>query len=155
MLFTYNFWVRQTFYPEMKPYKSSVRVKRESSMWCKHFWLKVIFVFKKVIKIGKFDMTPNDIRTAKIISTLIWACLGHIIFYILEVSAILDVRHCPKLKSCAISRKTNDTNLRKVKNLSFVPNFGLPDFTRPCCKLSSYAIFRKIIKPNFRRWRKN
>ena len=26
----------------------------------------------------------------------------------LEVSAPLDVRHCPKLQCCAISRKTND-----------------------------------------------
>ena len=30
-----------------------------------------------------------------------------------EVSALLDVRHCPKLPSCVISKKTNDTNLRK------------------------------------------
>ena len=30
-----------------------------------------------------------------------------------EVSALLDVRHCPKLQSCAISRKSNDTTLRK------------------------------------------
>ena len=34
--------------------------------------------------------------------------LGHISF--LEASALLDVRHCPKLQSCAISRKTNDEN---------------------------------------------
>ena len=31
----------------------------------------------------------------------------------LEVSALLDVRHCPKLQSCAISRKTNDATLSK------------------------------------------
>ena len=29
------------------------------------------------------------------------------------VSAPLDVRYCPKLESCAISKKTNDANLRK------------------------------------------
>ena len=27
--------------------------------------------------------------------------------------AQLDVRHCPKLQSCIISRKTNEANLRK------------------------------------------
>ena len=31
----------------------------------------------------------------------------------LEVSALLDIRHCTKLQPCAISRKTNDANLRK------------------------------------------
>ena len=31
----------------------------------------------------------------------------------LEVSALLDVRHCPKLQSCVISSKTDDANLRK------------------------------------------
>ena len=39
---------------------------------------------------------------------LIWATT-----FFLEVSALLDVRHCPKLQSCAISWKTNDANLRK------------------------------------------
>ena len=33
--------------------------------------------------------------------------------FLLEVSTLLDVRHCPKLQSCAISRKSNDANLRK------------------------------------------
>ena len=37
--------------------------------------------------------------------------VGHKTF--LEVSALLDLRHCPKLQSCTISRKTNDVNLRK------------------------------------------
>ena len=31
----------------------------------------------------------------------------------LEVSALLDVTHCPKLQSCAISRKSSDGNLKK------------------------------------------
>ena len=35
--------------------------------------------------------------------------LGHTFF---EFSSVLDVRHCPKLQSSAISRKTNDANLR-------------------------------------------
>ena len=30
-----------------------------------------------------------------------------------DVSALLDVRYCSKLQSCAILRKTNDANLRK------------------------------------------
>ena len=34
-------------------------------------------------------------------------------FFFLEVSDLLDVRHCTKLQSCAISRKINDGNLRK------------------------------------------
>ena len=34
-------------------------------------------------------------------------------FFFKEVSALLDIRHCPKLKSCAISRKSYDTTLRK------------------------------------------
>ena len=28
--------------------------------------------------------------------------------FFFEVSALLDVRHCPKLQSCAISRKATD-----------------------------------------------
>ena len=32
--------------------------------------------------------------------------------YFLEVSALLDVRYCHKLQSCAMSRKTNHANLR-------------------------------------------
>ena len=33
--------------------------------------------------------------------------------FFLEVSALLDVRNCPKLQSCAILRKPNYANLRK------------------------------------------
>ena len=40
---------------------------------------------------------------------------GHILGQ--NVSAILDVRHCPKLQSCAISRNTNDATLRKWQKL--------------------------------------
>ena len=54
--------------------------------------------------------------------------LGHSFFYLFfysfylfiyfDVSALLDVRHCPKLESCAISTKTNDANSKKMaKNL--------------------------------------
>ena len=34
-------------------------------------------------------------------------------FLFFEVSFLLDVRHCPKLQSCVISRKVNDTIMRK------------------------------------------
>ena len=59
---------------------------------------------------SKFEWTLDDIRIEKIISDLIWAT---IFFFFLTVSALLDVKHCPKLQSCAISRKTNDAALRK------------------------------------------
>ena len=42
---------------------------------------------------------------------LLGSYLVHNVF--LEVSAILDVRHCPKLQFCIISSKTNDANMRK------------------------------------------
>ena len=54
-----------------------------------------------LIKTSKFEWTLDNIRIEKIISAPIW-----------EVSALLDARHCLKLQSCAISRKTNAT-LRK------------------------------------------
>ena len=61
-----------------------------------------------------FDWTLDDIRIEKIISAPIWACqaLIWVTKHFLEISA-LHVTHCPKLLSCAISRKTNDANLRK------------------------------------------
>ena len=34
-------------------------------------------------------------------------------FLFFEVSFLLDVRHCPKLQSCVISRKVNDTIMTK------------------------------------------
>ena len=76
----------------------------------------------------------------------------------LEVPALLDVRHCPKLQSCIISRKDNDATLRKWQRTKFGPDFGPFDpnsfpknifvfFTstnvRHCRKLSSYSILRK------------
>ena len=50
---------------------------------------------------------------------LFWAC-----FYLnfLEVSARLDVRHCPKVQSCAISRKTNDANSKNGEKRHFRRN---------------------------------
>ena len=64
---------------------------------------------------SKFDWMSNDIRTEKIISSSIWAnqTLICAIIFFFEVSALLEVRHCSKLQSCAISRKTNTVTLRK------------------------------------------
>ena len=44
----------------------------------------------------------NKIFLENLISVPVWG-----------VSALLDVRYCPKLESCAIFKKTNDANLRK------------------------------------------
>ena len=70
---------------------------------------------------SKFEWILDDIRIEKIISAPIWAP----IFF--KVSALLDVRHCPKLKSCVISRKTNDATLRKWQKPSFRTQFGAPE----------------------------
>ena len=51
---------------------------------------------------------PDDIRIEKIFSVPIWATKCF-----LDVSALSDVRHYPKLQSCAILSKTNDATLRK------------------------------------------
>ena len=59
---------------------------------------------------SKFEWTLDDIRIEKIISAPIPAKNSF-----LEVSALLDVRHCPKLKSCAMSRKYKDATLRKLQ----------------------------------------
>ena len=69
---------------------------------------------KKAVKIKRhisrktFQRILMDIVTEKIISTPIWATK---IFF--EISALLYVRYCSKLQSCAISRKTNYATLRK------------------------------------------
>ena len=57
---------------------------------------------------SKFEWTLDDTRIEKIISAPILATK-----YFLEVSDLLDVRHCPKLQSCAISHKYNDATSRK------------------------------------------
>ena len=60
---------------------------------------------------SKFERARNNIRTEMIISASIWSAN-----FFSEVSALLDVRHCPKLQSCAISRKSNDATLKKWQN---------------------------------------
>ena len=59
-----------------------------------------------VIQTSKFEWMLDKIRIKKIWPT---------IFFSLEVSALLDVRHCLKLQSCAILRKYNDATLRKLQ----------------------------------------
>ena len=80
---------------------------------------------------------------------------------------VLDGIHCCKLSLFAISRKTNELNLRKWLKTQFGPNF-LPKFgpqrfflwilpvldLRHCCKLSLYAISRKINEPKLRKCKK-
>ena len=78
------------------------------------------------------------------------------------------VRQCFKLSSYAISKKTNEPNLKKVtKKPNFGPDFGpnldsqifLQDLpllvVRQCSKVSFYAIFKKTNEPNLRKWQKN
>ena len=62
----------------------------------------------QISAISKVVWTLNNIRIEKTILAPI--CTTKIF---LEILALLDVRHCPKLQSCSISRKTNDATLRK------------------------------------------
>ena len=75
----------------------------------RHFLISAIIIHVISLETSKFEWTRNN-RIDKIILVPIWA-----IYIYIEVSALLDVRHCPNLQSCAISRKTNDENLRKWK----------------------------------------
>ena len=83
--------------------------------------LKMIFTTAVALRI--FDFHNNHIRNKKqvewmfdkiriekIILAPIWATK---IFS--KVSAVPDVRHCPKLQFCATSRKTNDATFRKLQ----------------------------------------
>ena len=42
------------------------------------------------------------------------------------IPALLDVTYCPKMQSCAISRKTSDTTLRKWQQAEFWTQFPPP-----------------------------
>ena len=106
-------------------------------------------------KTSKFEWTLNHIRIEKIIAAPIWATK-----LFLEVSVLLDVRHCAKLQSCAIYRKTNDATSRKWQKPQFHTQFGALKFfpwvlpllvVRKCSKLSSYAISRKTNEPNLKK----
>ena len=71
---------------------------------------------KRKTKTSKLAWKIDNIRKGKVISAPIQTTK-----YFFEVSALLD-RHCPKLQSCAISRKTKDATLRNGKNPDFGPN---------------------------------
>ena len=83
-------------------------------------------VFKKT---SKFEWILDNIRIEKII----WPKFGPQNF-VLDVLTLLDVRHCLKLQSCEILRKTNEPHLRKQQKTDFQPDFGL---------------FRPILVPQF------
>ena len=57
------------------------------------------------------------------LENLLGPYLGHnFVFIVVQVLALLDIRHCSKLQSCAISKKTNKPNLRKcTKKLISAP----------------------------------
>ena len=63
----------------------------------------------KLRKTSKFEWMLDNMRIEKMISAPIWATN----FLFFKISALSDVRNCPKLHSCTVSRKTNDTTLRK------------------------------------------
>ena len=81
------------------------------------------------------------------------------------VISLLDVRHCCKLSLYAISRKTDNPNLRKWQKPIFRPNFGpfgpknfFADFTSTRSQTLLLAIvvcnFKKNYEPNLRKWQK-
>ena len=95
--------------------------------------------------------------------------LGPQIFFSWILPA-LDITHYCKLSLYAISRKTNEANLRKWPKLLFQvrfwPKFVLPSQTNKlfgvlyledvmhCYKLSSYATSRETNESNLRKWQK-
>ena len=110
--------------------------------------------------------------TKNLVSGLILASLAQIwatkIFpWILP---LLDVRRCCKLSLYAISRKTNEKNLRKWQKTLFQawfwplwPKFGPKNFfswilslldVRHCCKLSAYVISGKTKEQYLRKWQR-
>ena len=91
-----------------------------------------------------------------------------------NVLPLPNVKHCCKLLLHAISRKTNEANLKNSKKLAFNPDFDTflpkygPNFffffflwlfalldVMHCCKLSMYTISRKINEPNWENGKKN
>ena len=97
------------------------------------------------VKTSKFDWMPNNIRTEKIISNPIWVKK---MFF--ELSAMLDVTHCPKLQSYAISRKTYDANYppppHSPENKNFLASPWFQQFFRSLISVNLY-VPRKV-SPN-------
>ena len=100
-----------------------------------------------LIMTSKFGWILDDIRKEKIISATIWATT----FW---GFALLDIRQCPKLQSCAISKKLKMQPWENSKNPNFGYNLGPPNFflwvlplllVGQSSKLSSYAI-SKLMK---------
>ena len=74
------------------------------------------------IKTSKFEWMVDNIGIEKIISAPIWVT---IFFCLFEVSVLLDARHCPKLQSWVISRKTIAASYHCMqKKTSSGPDFG-------------------------------
>ena len=102
------------------------------------------------------------------LENLVGPYMGHnFVVIVVEVLALLEIRHCSKLQSCAISKITNKPNLRKCpKKLISAPILAcvaqvwasklfssvLPPLdVRHCHGLSLYAISRKTYDPNSRK----
>ena len=71
-------------------------------------------------------MSQTEKMTKNLILGLILACLAQIWApnFFSEVLPILDVRHCRKLSSYVISRKTYDANSTKWQKPHFGPALG-------------------------------
>ena len=102
---------------------------------------------KKLIlkKTSNFEWTLDGIWIQRIISAPIWAT------NFFWVSALRDVRHCPKLQSCALSRKTDDVTLRKWAR--FWPiwrKFGPSVFFTGFTSTNNETLFEAIILCNLK-----
>ena len=101
-----------------------IRLQSLQNLW-RWRWLWWWVLVKRGCKVGqtsKFECMLDNTRMEKIISVAICTT----IFF--EVSALLDVRHCPKLQSYAISRKTSDATWENGKNPNFGSNLGAQTF---------------------------
>ena len=87
----------------------------------------------------------NDNRTENTISATIWVT---IFFFFFLVLALLDVRNCPKLQSCATSSKINDATLRKWQKP--YPAGALKIFFMSFTSTSRQAMSQAIILCNFK-----
>ena len=108
-------------------------------------------------KTSKLDWTFNNIGIEKIILIDICSRIFYLFFILFfEVSAVLDVRYCPKPQSCEISRKTNGVILRKWQTLISSSVWGAQFFSWVSPLLVvSYAISRKSNEPNLKKKTKN
>ena len=72
----------------------------------------------KLEKISRFLEwhEPHEVRK-KMLENLLGPYLGHNLVFVVvaEVLALVEIRHCSKLQSSAVSKKTNKPNLRKCQ----------------------------------------